>query len=280
MLVVVGHRKPGEPGPAHRLLELLRRGGRRRCITSLSSGTITWPPCTAENSSAPVISPASSSTSPWRVDSCTIDCTSSSVKEEVTSSFGSIRSSSEDVVGGPVQRGNHRLHQPWTRTSAAERAATRPCPPPTPRCSSAPFRQRSRAGRSPPTAPRRRPKSGRPHAERPATPPAAAASRWWIAGSATFRISSEQTVMPSWAQASIRETCSIAHRVVLRTLGTGFRQRLDLAAAGGHDGELRADEEGVADQQHDQPENTHAQRSERHPPCRRRAVPHRLTDRG
>ena len=60
-------------------------------MTSLPSGTITRDAVCSENSSAPVMSPASSSTSPWRVDSCTIDCTSSRVKEEVTSSFGSIR---------------------------------------------------------------------------------------------------------------------------------------------------------------------------------------------
>ena len=35
-----------------------------------------------------------------------------------------------------------------------------------------------------------------------------------MAGSDTFRISSEQTVMPSWLVASIKVACSIAHRVV------------------------------------------------------------------
>jgi hypothetical protein len=40
-------------------------------------------------------------------------------------------------------------------------------------------------------------------------------SRWWIAGSDTFRISSEQIVMPSWLIASMRVACSIAQRAVL-----------------------------------------------------------------
>ena len=35
-------------------------------------------------------------------------------------------------------------------------------------------------------------------------------SRWWIAGSDTFRISSEQMVMPSCEVASMRVACSIA----------------------------------------------------------------------
>jgi hypothetical protein len=39
-------------------------------------------------------------------------------------------------------------------------------------------------------------------------------SRWWIAGSDTLRISSEQTVMPSWLVASIRVACSIAKSAV------------------------------------------------------------------
>ena len=37
---------------------------------------------------------------------------------------------------------------------------------------------------------------------------------WWMAGSDTFRISSEQTVMPSWLVANISVACSIAHSVV------------------------------------------------------------------
>ena len=40
-------------------------------------------------------------------------------------------------------------------------------------------------------------------------------SRWWIAGSETFRMSREQTVIPSWLVASMSVACSIAHSVVL-----------------------------------------------------------------
>ena len=39
-------------------------------------------------------------------------------------------------------------------------------------------------------------------------------SRWWIAGSATFRISSEQIVMPSCEVASMSVACSMAYSAV------------------------------------------------------------------
>ena len=44
--------------------------------------------------------------------------------------------------------------------------------------------------------------------------PRGSASRWWIAGSETFKISSEQIVMPSCEVASISVACSIAYRAV------------------------------------------------------------------
>ena len=44
--------------------------------------------------------------------------------------------------------------------------------------------------------------------------PRGAASRWCIAGSETFRISSEHTVMPSCEVASMSVACSIAYRAV------------------------------------------------------------------
>ena len=49
-----------------------------------------------------------------------------------------------------------------------------------------------------------------------------------MAGSDTFRISSEQTVMPSWLVASIRVACSIAHSVVLAALLPASASGLDL----------------------------------------------------
>ncbi len=48
--------------------------------------------------------------------------------------------------------------------------------------------------------------------------PSGISSRWWMAGSETFRITSEQTVMPSWLVASMSVACSIAHRVVFAAL--------------------------------------------------------------
>ena len=39
-------------------------------------------------------------------------------------------------------------------------------------------------------------------------------SRWWIAGSETFKMTNEQTVMPSWLVASINVARSMAHKVV------------------------------------------------------------------
>ncbi len=49
--------------------------------------------------------------------------------------------------------------------------------------------------------------------------------RWWMAGSDTLRMSSEQTVMPSWQVASMRVACSIAHSAV--------RARAEPASASG-----------------------------------------------
>jgi hypothetical protein len=45
--------------------------------------------------------------------------------------------------------------------------------------------------------------------------PSGAASRWWIAGSETLRMSSEAIVMPSCVEASMSVACSIAHSAVL-----------------------------------------------------------------
>ena len=55
--------------------------------------------------------------------------------------------------------------------------------------------------------------------------PSGISSRWWIAGSDTFRISSEQMVMPSWLVASMSVACSIAHSAV-------FAARLPASASG------------------------------------------------
>ena len=44
--------------------------------------------------------------------------------------------------------------------------------------------------------------------------PSGISSRWWMAGSETLRMSSEQMVMPSWLVASMSVACSIAHSVV------------------------------------------------------------------
>ena len=63
--------------------------------------------------------------------------------------------------------------------------------------------------------------------------PSGTSSRWWIAGSETFRMSSEQTVMPSWLVASMSVACSIAHRAV-------FAER-DPASARGSICERRAE---------------------------------------
>ncbi|MCY1241840.1 hypothetical protein D9M72_547630 [compost metagenome] len=48
--------------------------------------------------------------------------------------------------------------------------------------------------------------------------PRGISSRWWMAGSETFRITSEHTVMPSWLVASISVACSMAHSVVFAAL--------------------------------------------------------------
>ena len=55
--------------------------------------------------------------------------------------------------------------------------------------------------------------------------PSGPASRWWIAGSETFRISSEQIVMPSCEVASMSVACSIAYSAV-------FAEREPLSASG------------------------------------------------
>ncbi len=53
-----------------------------------------------------------------------------------------------------------------------------------------------------------------PRSDRPVSPNGIS-SRWWIDGSATFRITSEQTVMPSWQVASMSVACSIAQSAVV-----------------------------------------------------------------
>ena len=83
--------------------------------------------------------------------------------------------------------------------------------------------------------------------------PSGTASRWWIAGSETFRISSEQIVMPSWLVASMSVACSIAYSAV-------FAAR-DPFSASGSICERRAEmtansaptKNALNDQQHDQP---------------------------
>ena len=77
-----------------------------------------------------------------------------------------------------------------------------------------------------------------------------------MAGSETVRISNEQMVMPSWLVASIRVACSMAHSVVLAALLPSRGSGLDLGPAGRDNCELGADEERVARQQDDQPDQT------------------------
>ena len=55
--------------------------------------------------------------------------------------------------------------------------------------------------------------------------PSGTSSRWWIDGSETFRISSEQIVMPSCEVASISVACSMAYSAV-------FAARLPFSARG------------------------------------------------
>ena len=69
------------------------------------------------------------------------------------------------------------------------------------------------------------------------------------AASATAPRPTEHSVMPSWAQASSERDLLQGLEADLGALAACGRQRLELGAAGRHDGELGADEEGVAEQQ-------------------------------
>ena len=196
---------------------------------------------------APEIRPTSSSSTPSARDRCTIEATSCAVNAETTSSFGStpiIRSTTLAIqlrarITGDATRLIHTSGGPNHRAAAP--ASRR-------RGSSAPSRRAPRAGR--PRAPARaRKRSG---AQRSSGTPSASSgpSRSCAsAGSATTPRPVEHTVMPSCAQASISETCSIAHSTVLAPAHALLGERLDLRAPGGHDGELGADEEGVPREQ-------------------------------
>ncbi len=78
-------------------------------------------------------------------------------------------------------------------------------------------------------------------------------TRSWMAGSDTFRISSEHTVMPSWVVASISVACSIAHSAVfaardpVSARGSICERRAEMIANSARD------EERVDEQQDDQP---------------------------
>ena len=69
-----------------------------------------------------------------------------------------------------------------------------------------------------------------------------------MAGSATAPRTREDTVMPSWAVASIADTCSRPQMTVRARRSPASAQRFDLAAPHGDQGELAADEEVVGDE--------------------------------
>ena len=101
--------------------------------------------------------------------------------------------------------------------------AGRPGPGRRPRGSWAPSRRARRAGRRRSRA-RRRTRSGASRLS--LTPSACSGSsmRCAIAGSATTPRLVEHTVMPSWAHASMSETCSIAHSTVRARRSPGARR--------------------------------------------------------
>ena len=87
-----------------------------------------------------------------------------------------------------------------------------------------------------------------------------------MAGSETFRISSEQIVMPSCERRQHQR--GVLHRVQggLGRPRAALGERLDLRAARRDDGELRADEEGVEREQNDEPCDSRPVAHERSPP--------------
>ena len=123
----------------------------------------------------------------------------------------------QHAVGDAVQRPDDGLEHASPRRRAAARAAARRGRAPRTRGSWGSSRRRPRAGRSraPARRRRRRRRWPRPSA---ASRPSGISSRWWIAGSDTLRMTSEQTVMPSWLVASISVACSIAQSVVFAAL--------------------------------------------------------------
>ena len=92
-------------------------------------------------------------------------------------------------------------------------------------------------------------------------------SAWCSAASDTAPSSTEHTVMPSWRggeqqAGALQRLAAPPRRRLLPCVG----ERLELAAAGRHRGELGADEEGVGAEQHERDEDDGPARSRLAPP--------------
>ena len=223
-------------------------------MTSLSSGTITRDAVCSENSSAPVMSPASSSTSPWRVDSCTIDCTSSRVKEEVTSSFGSIRISFRMWFADQFRRRNDGLDQPRDEHQRRRQQQRRLVRDGHGDVLGHHFAERDVQERH------QQQGDGEGHnvATSTGTPDRFQRHGQEVVDRGLGHLQDQQRADGDAELGAGEHERDVFHgpQRGLRALGAGLGQRLDLAPARGHDGEFGGHEEGVADQQDDKPEDS------------------------
>ena len=161
---------------------------------------------------APESSPCASSISPSACDSSTMERTSCAVKAEATSSLGStpnrrstwLASQLSAAITGRRTRPSHTSGGPNHSTARSGPATARFLGTISP---STTCRYTTMASAS---------TNAMGCARLVLTPRACSGSsmRWAIAGSATRPRVVEQTVTPSWAHASMSETCSMAHSTV------------------------------------------------------------------
>ena len=153
-----------------------------------------------------------SESTPSRVDCCTMPATSSRVKVLVASSLGSTRQSRSTLLASALRVQMIGRKTRDTKTSGGASIST---------ARSGTEKERFFGTISPNTT-CRKVTSTRAMTKASAlitsavsgVRPSGTSSRWWIAGSDTFKINSEQMVMPSWLVASIKVACSIAYSEV------------------------------------------------------------------
>ena len=183
------------------------------------------------------------------------------------SSFGSTRNRRSDAVRDPLSA----TIIGWNSCRRPRRAASRACSTARSGTENARFFGHHLAEHDVQERDEQQRDDERDRADRPASgqpvSPSGTSSRWWIAGSETFRISSEQIVMPSWLG---REH----ERRVLHRLERGLRARASPLSASGSICERRAEmtansaptKNALTSEQHDEPGDSRPVAHRRSPP--------------